>query len=144
MSGLQVHGIGRRRLVYKEVVEVWQNYKISYFWWFGNSACGDSVGSSQTENNKVAYLLHLFGGMGKKGHSDLACGVLEEDLVNAGLWWCLILLSVILILWRAGLALTHGCCITSGKWNVSCMTLQEFSIRKIILIGTHTNLVPVT
>ena len=31
-GGLQVHGIGSRRLMYKEVVEVGSNYKNSYFW----------------------------------------------------------------------------------------------------------------
>ena len=31
-SGLQVHGIGSRRLVNKEVFEVQSNYKKSYFW----------------------------------------------------------------------------------------------------------------
>ena len=28
-----VFGIRSRRLVYKEVIEVWSNYKKSYFWW---------------------------------------------------------------------------------------------------------------
>ena len=31
---LQVHGIRSRRLVHKEVVDVWSNYKKSYFWWY--------------------------------------------------------------------------------------------------------------
>ena len=32
VSGMQVHGIRGRRLVYKEVVEALSNYKKSYFW----------------------------------------------------------------------------------------------------------------
>ena len=33
VGGLEVHGIRSGRLVYKEVVEVWSNYKKSYLWW---------------------------------------------------------------------------------------------------------------
>ena len=36
--GQQMHGIGGRRLVYKEVVEVGSNFKNSYFWWFGSDS----------------------------------------------------------------------------------------------------------
>ena len=32
VGGLQVHGIGSRRLVHKEKVEVRSNYEKSYFW----------------------------------------------------------------------------------------------------------------
>ena len=32
MGEIKVYGIGSRRLVYKEVVEVQSNYKKSYFW----------------------------------------------------------------------------------------------------------------
>ena len=43
--GLQVHGIGGRRLVYKEVPEVGSNYKNSCFWWFRSDSTG-SIGLS--------------------------------------------------------------------------------------------------
>ena len=49
---LQVHEIGSRRFLYKKVVEVQSNYKKSYFWWFGNLACGELTGSSRTGKNK--------------------------------------------------------------------------------------------
>ena len=48
----QVHGIGSRKLVYKEVVEVRSNYKKSYFLGFGNPTCGDSSGSNSTEKDQ--------------------------------------------------------------------------------------------
>ena len=73
MGGLQVHnGIGRRRLVYKEVV------KKSYFWWLGNLACGDSAGKNSIEKD-ILCLLDLVEGMGKKGHCDLVCGAPVDD-----------------------------------------------------------------
>ena len=68
MGVLQVHGIGSRRLVYKEVAEVQSNYKKSYFWWFWNPPSGDSDGTNQTEKDKVAYLLDLSEEMRKTGH----------------------------------------------------------------------------
>ena len=38
------------------------------------------------------------------------CGVpAEDDCVNAGLCWCLIQVSMILILWGAGPILRRGC-----------------------------------
>ena len=36
----QMHGIGGRRLVCKDVVEVRSNFKNSYFWWFGSDSTG--------------------------------------------------------------------------------------------------------
>ena len=76
MGGLQVHGIGSRRLFCKEVFKVRSNYKESYSWWFGNPAFGDSAGSNQIEKDKVAYLLDLFEG---KWRCDLVCGVPVDD-----------------------------------------------------------------
>ena len=67
MGGLQLHGIGSSRLVNKEVVKVWSNYKKSYFWWFWNPACGDSAGSNRIEKDKVVYLIDLFEGKGRRG-----------------------------------------------------------------------------
>ena len=109
MGGLQMHGIGSRQLVYQEVVEVWSNYKKSYFWWFGDPACGDSAGSKWIEKDEVVYLLDLFEGMGKKGHCDLVCGAPVDDWVNAGLCWSLIHGNMILILWAAGPILRNWC-----------------------------------
>ena len=85
MGGLQVHWIGSRRLVNKDLIEVRSNYKKSYFWWFGNLACGDSAGSNRIKKDKVMYLLDLFEGMGKKGHYNLVFGALVYNWVNAGL-----------------------------------------------------------
>ena len=109
MGGMKVYGIGSRRLVYKEVVEVQSNYKKSYFWWFENPSCDDSAGRNQIEKDMV-YLLDLFKEVGKKRHCNLVCGVpAEDDWVNAGLCWCLIQVSMILILWEAGPVLRRGC-----------------------------------
>ena len=52
VGGLQVHRIGSRRLLYKEVVEVRSNYKKSYFWWFGNLIWEFARGES-TESNRI-------------------------------------------------------------------------------------------
>ena len=51
VGGLQVHGIWSCGLVHEKVVEALSNYKRSYFWWFGNLACGDLNGSNQTEKD---------------------------------------------------------------------------------------------
>ena len=111
MGGVQMHGIGSRKLVYKEVVEVQSNSKKFYFWWFGNPVCVDSAGSNWTKTDKFIYLLDLFDfeGMGKKGHCDLVCGAPVDDWVNAGLCWCLIHVSLFLILWGAVAILTNWC-----------------------------------
>ena len=109
MVGLQVHGIDSRKVVYKEVVEVQSNYKKPYFWWFGNPFYGDSAGSNRIRKDKVVYLLDLFQGMGKKGRCDLVGGAPEDDWINAGLCWCFIHVSVILILWGADPILRTGC-----------------------------------
>ena len=45
-----MHEIGNLRLVYKEVVELWPNYKKFYFWRLRNPACGDLAESNQIEN----------------------------------------------------------------------------------------------
>ena len=89
-DGLQVHGIGSRRLVYKEVAGVWSNYKKTYFWWFGNPACGKSTRNNWIEKYKVVHLLDLFEGRGDKEQYDLVCGEPLDDSANAGLCWCLI------------------------------------------------------
>ena len=47
-----MHGIRGRRLVYREVVETLSNYKKSYFWRYGNLACGDSTGSNRIEKDQ--------------------------------------------------------------------------------------------
>ena len=85
VGGRELHRIREHRLSYKEVVKVWSNYKKSYFWWFGNLACGDSAGSNRIKKDKVMYLLDLFEGMGKKGHYNLVFGALVYNWVNAGL-----------------------------------------------------------
>ena len=107
---MQLHGIGSRRLVYEEVVQVRQNFKESYFWWFGNPTCGDSAGRQQIGKD-IVYLLDLFKGMGKKGRCDLVYGAPVDDWVNDGLCWFLIQVSMILILWGAGPILKNGCAI---------------------------------
>ena len=64
MGGLQKHGIGSKKLVYKEVVEVRSNNKKSWFWRFGNPTCGDLSGSNRIEKDKIVYL--LFQGRGRR------------------------------------------------------------------------------
>ena len=68
VGGLQVHGIWSCGLVHKKVVEALSNYKRSYFWWFGNLACGDLNESNRTEKDQGrVYLLGLFEGRGRMG-----------------------------------------------------------------------------
>ena len=64
---MQVHGYRSRRLVYKEVVEK------SYFWWYGNPACGDLTGSSGLKRIRLVYVLDLFEGRTEKEQCDLVC-----------------------------------------------------------------------
>ena len=72
--------------MYKEVVEVPSNYKKSYFWWSGNSACGDSTESNWIEKHKVVYLLDLFEGKREKGQCDLVCWASLDDWANASFY----------------------------------------------------------
>ena len=55
MGGLEVHGIGSSRPVYKEIVEIRSNYKKSFFCWFGNAAFGDSIRSNWKQRTKVNF-----------------------------------------------------------------------------------------
>ena len=64
---LQVHGIRSHRLVCKDVVEARSSYKKSYFWWFGNPACGDSSGSNWIDKYQDRVSLDLFEARGEKG-----------------------------------------------------------------------------
>ena len=59
VGGLQVHRTRSRRLVYKEVVKTRLNYKRSYFWSFGNPACGDSTGSNWIEKDQFSNFLTM-------------------------------------------------------------------------------------
>ena len=73
VGGLQVYGIGSRRLVYSEVVEGQSNYKKSYLWWFRILACGDSTGSDRIEKDQVGVTPGLVWGKGEEGWCDLLC-----------------------------------------------------------------------
>ena len=48
---MKVHEIRGRRMVYREVVDTLSNYKKSYFSWYGNPACGGSIGSNLIEKD---------------------------------------------------------------------------------------------
>ena len=62
VDGLQVYGIRSRRLLYKEVVEVRSVYEKSYFWKFGNPACGESTGSNQIKKDQGRVSARLIWG----------------------------------------------------------------------------------
>ena len=64
---LQVFGICSHRLLYKEVVKAWSNYKKSYLWWFTNSTCGDSTASNHIEKDQVCIPPGLVWGKEEKG-----------------------------------------------------------------------------
>ena len=66
---LQVHGLYKRRLVYREVVEARWYYKKSYLRWFRNTACADLTGSSRIKKTKLVYLLNLSESRGSGGRS---------------------------------------------------------------------------
>ena len=137
-GGLQVHWTGRCRPVYKEVVEVHSNYKISSFWWFRNLTYGDSTGSNWIEKDKIVYLLDMFVRMVAKRQCDLVCGAPLDDWANAGPCWCprhVHVVSAVLTFWVVGLFLRNGCGILGqnacfialGEWNVSWVTLRDIA-----------------
>ena len=68
---LQVHGICRRRLVYRQIVEAWSNYKKYYLRWFRNLAFGDSSRSNWIEKDWFHVSPVLVWGNGKRWY-DLA------------------------------------------------------------------------
>ena len=70
---LQVRGIRSRRLVFKEVVEHRSNHKKCYFWWFGNTACGDPSGSDRIEKDQGRVSPRFAWGKGEKQQCDLVC-----------------------------------------------------------------------
>ena len=109
----QVHGIGSRKLVYKEVVEVRSNYKSnsrkSYFWWFGNPTCGDSSGSNSTEKDQDHVSPMLIWGNG--GEGVVWFSVFVERLYMIGLigdYVVLFTYGMVLIPWEVGPALWNG------------------------------------
>ena len=75
MGGLQVHGIGSRKLVYKEMVELWPNYKKFYFWWIGNPACGDSAESNQIEKENWENGEYDFSAVGNDAILENGCAI---------------------------------------------------------------------
>ena len=79
MSGL--HGIGSCRLVYNKMIELQLNYKKSYFWWFGNPACGDSTGSNRIEKDQVRLSPRFV--WGKRGE-----GLVRFSVWSAFSWLC--------------------------------------------------------
>ena len=139
VGGLQVHGIRSRRLVYKEVVEVRSNYKKSYFWWcwllrLNPGAWGEDLTSQLSW--AAAWLL-------------ATCGspvyLVVDQLRSCVLWPLMIGLMVVLltVFFMVSMVLLIGswcysrewiwnlwtklCCIASGKWNVSWVSLQGFT-----------------
>ena len=151
---LQVHWIGRRRPVYKEVVEVHSDCKISSFWWFGNPTYGDSTGSNWIRKDKTVYLPDLFVRMVEKRQCDLVCRAPLDDWANAGLFWCPMhvhVVSAVLTFCVAGLILRNGCgiwgqkvCfIATGEWNVSWVTLRDISSQNSMsAINVYRVLIP--
>ena len=126
---LQVHWIGRRRPVYKEVVEVLSDCKISSFWWFGNPAYGDSTGSNWIKKDKTVYLPDLFVRMVEKRQWDLVCGAPLDDWANAGLFWCPMhvhVVSAVLTFCVVGLILRNGCEFGDKRY-VSLLQESEMS-----------------
>ena len=55
------------------MVEALSNYKKSYFWCYGNPACGDSTGSTGLKKIRLMHLLDLFEERWEKGQCDLVC-----------------------------------------------------------------------
>ena len=81
------------------MVEALSNYKKSYFWYYGNSTCGDLTGNTGLKKIRLLYLLDLFEGRGEKGLCDLVC---VECLWMIGpmavmLMSCSLVVSVVLV-----------------------------------------------
>ena len=58
--------------------------------------------------------------------------------------------SMVLVLWEVGTILGNGyriqgqnCCIASGEWNASRVSLHEFDIRYIMFKVTHVECISV-
>ena len=103
VGGLQVHGIRSRRLLYREVVEVWSNYKGSYFWWFENPTCGDLTRSNRIEKNQRRVSAKFV--WGKRGEWAVwfsACGTHSDDWADGGYVDVLFTCGVVLVFWGAG------------------------------------------
>ena len=128
-------GILSHRLLYKEVVEVRSNNKKSYFWWFGDPACGNLTGSNQTEKGQGRVSARLAYGK-REEWAVWMCGTVECRLreEGKGLVWgkreewaveCVVRLqiiglmvvilmsysrvvSVVLVLWEVGSILGNG------------------------------------
>ena len=85
VGGRELHRICEHRLFYKEVVKVWSSYKKSYFWWFGNLACGDytRINLTEKDHGRVSGILVS----GKRGEWEIwftAWGVPSNDWANGG------------------------------------------------------------
>ena len=137
VGGVQVHGICSRRLVYKEVVEVQSDHKKSYFWWcwllrLNPGSWGEHFTSQLSWG--AAWLLVTCG-------SPVFLGV-DNELRSCVLWLLMTglmmalltffdMVSMVLLIgswcysteWVWSLR-TKLCCIASGKWNVSRVSLQ--------------------
>ena len=69
---LKVHGICSCRMVYREVVAVRSNYKISYLWWF-KIVCDDSTANNRIIKKRVRVHPGRVPGKGEKDWCDLVC-----------------------------------------------------------------------
>ena len=69
--------------MYKEVIKTLSNYKKSYYWWYGNPACGDSARSNQTKKDQAYVSPRLV--WGKSGEWAVwfkVCGAPLDDRAN--------------------------------------------------------------
>ena len=142
VGAMQMHEIRYRRQVYKVVVEVLSNYKKSYFWWYGNPACGDATGSNRIETDWA--LVPPRPVWGKSGKGVLWFSVERFRMIRLMMVMFLPyshMVSVVLVFsWvvsvlrsKYGTESQKVCCIVSGKWDVNIVTLQEFNIRYKLL-----------
>ena len=122
VNRLQVHRICNRRLLYKKVIEARSNYKKSYFWWFGNPACGESTGSNKMKKIQGRVSAGLV--WGKRGENG------KRDLLRAERLQTIGLMVVMLMPYSRVL---NGVLVevvkSVLKWNVNRVMLQKFHIR---------------
>ena len=139
MGGLHGLGLRRRRLLYKEVVEVWLNYNKSCFWWFGNLACGEPTGSNRIEKDQGRVSARLvWGKTGENGQCDL---VRAECLQMIRLMVVMLMsysrvVNVVLFLGVAGPILRNGY-ETEGQKMGGSETSAGWRSKNLIL-GIHS------
>ena len=126
MGGLLVHGIHSCRLVLKEVADVGSNYKKSYFWWPGNTNCGDSTDSNQIGEGQGCISARLVWGKGREGAVRLSGRGAPSDQSADGDY-----VDVLLTCGECGLgSLGSWSYSKEWVWNLGTKSVLKWNVRR--------------